>query len=191
MRNTYKLLLKVLVTSLVCQNAMATGMAVGLDNLLIQNNTNKNLTIQINSLPKDQQQMNIKANSICAINQNLMFLPEATENNNFVIMLKNNDNLNPIVIDKGGKLALASFAKLKFNYQGNVKKDQLLGYCDNKLQQNKFLSVNLTSSKDSMPVFKLKNCTKTSNFVYVINTADNKTPKNLDTNKIIICSTQN
>lgn len=191
MQNTGKLLLKVVLTGLVYKSAMATGMAVGLDNLLIQNNTNKALIMEINNLPKDKQIVNVKANSICELNQNIAFLPEQTENNSFVIMLKNGDNLNPIVIDKDGKLALASYAKLKFNYHGDVKRDQLLGYCDNKLQQNKFLSVDPENLKDSMPVFKLKGCTNSSNFVYVVNTKNGKIQKKLDISKIAKCSISN
>jgi hypothetical protein len=167
--------------------SFATGMAVGINGLYLQNNLPKPVEIQIKNLDKNAGNLILLPNSLCKIPQKLIFLPEETENNSFVIMLQN--MRDPIVMDKDGKLSLASLAKLKFTFSGKVKDYNFLGYCANKLQQSKLLSVILSSDLYSLPLFNLKNCNAETNFVYVINQNKQFKPQNtLDFTQIKPCS---
>lgn len=172
-----------------CTMVYATGMAVGIDKLYLQNTSNQTISMHIDNLDKGSQNISIPANNICKIDKKVMFLPEDVESNSFVIMLQNANILNPIVIDKEGNLALASEAKLKFKFKGNVKYYNFLGYCDSKLQQSKLLAVIVTSDLYNSPLFNLKNCNATTNFVYVFNQNKQfKAQQNIDFSKVKLCA---
>ncbi|MEN9945781.1 MAG: hypothetical protein RLZZ293_167 [Pseudomonadota bacterium] len=149
--------------------AHATGMAVSLNNLYLQNNTSQSMTIQIENLTESANKLVVPAKSICKINQSLMFLPFAEESDNFAIMVKSSNMVNPIVIDNFGLLALASDSAIKAPYSGKVKQYSLFGFCGNKLGQYKFLNVIPHTNESDAPNFELANCKTTSNFVYFIN----------------------
>lgn len=167
----------------------ATGMAVGIDKLYIQNTSKQTVKIHMDNLDKNAQNLSILANSICKIDKKIIFIPNEMENNSFVIMLQNPSMINPIVMDKEGNLALANFARLKFNFNGDVKYYNLLGYCANKIQQSKLLSVIVTSDLYNLPLFNLKNCSSNSSFVYVINQNKQfKAQNSIDFSKVKPCT---
>jgi hypothetical protein len=158
-----------LITLLAPIVANATGMAVNLQNLYLQNFTTNTTTVTISNLDQNANTFDIPSHGICKINQPIMFLPDEEESNNFVISVKTAKTSNPIVIDKFGLLALASDSALQMPSQGNVKQYSLFGFCSNKYQQYKFLNVAPHNNESSAPDFRLANCKSTSNFVYLIN----------------------
>jgi hypothetical protein len=165
-----KRLLSILIWgSLVPLTAQATGMAVGLPNLYLQNNTNQEKLVTVKNLSKEGIEFGVPAKSICRVNGPIMFQPFEEESNNFVIMVENDKNIDPVVIDKTGMLTLAHNAMIPFNYAGNVKNYSLIGYCGNKLGQYRFLEVTPRPADGGPPIFGLANCSLDSSFVYFIN----------------------
>lgn len=184
-----KLLIRIAIVSLSVNYTNATGMAVSLNNLYLQNTTSKIFKLKINNLDKNTPDILLAANSMCKINKNIMFLPSVIENNNFVIMLSNANMVNPIVIDKDSSLSLANLAKLKFRFSGDIKNYNFLGYCNNNLTQSKSLSVMANSNSNELPNFNLKNCDSDSNFVYVINQSKTFVPPSvIDFSKVKLCN---
>jgi hypothetical protein len=163
----YKLFIALSCTTLVVN---ATGLAVSLNNLYIENQDKVNIKITVPNLASDKNKFIIPAGTVCKINTPIMFLPANDSSNNFdyVITLESIKTTNSIVIDNEG-LALASYSKIKSKYMGNVKNYNLLGYCEDKLSQRKNLFVIPHDNESSMPDFRLTKCTSDSNFVYVIN----------------------
>lgn len=147
----------------------ATGLAVSMDDLYLRNNTSKTTTIQIKNLDESANKFTLPPNSMCRINQSIMFQPFEEESNNFVVMVTSPEMTNPIVIDQFGLLALASDSAIKAQYRGNVKQYSLFGFCGNKLGQYKFLNVAPHDNESAAPNFTLANCSERSNFVYFIN----------------------
>mgnify|MGYP000281737036 CR=1 FL=1 len=147
----------------------ATGLAVSMDDLYLRNNTSKTTTIQIKNLDESANKFTLPPNSMCRINQSIMFQPFEEESNNFVVMVTSPEMTNPIVIDQFGLLALASDSAIKAQYHGNVKQYSLFGFCGNKLGQYKFLNVAPHDNESAAPNFTLANCSERSNFVYFIN----------------------
>lgn len=171
--------------------AEATGMAVSLDNLYLQNNTNKSTVVQVKNLDESTNQITLPAHGICKIKQSIMFQPFSEESNNFVIMVSNDGKINPIVIDQFGLLTLASDSAIKAQYSGNVKMYSLLGFCGDQLGQYKFMNVLPHDNESAAPNFTMVNCKQSSNFVYFINDQYIKVknrPKKIDFDRVGECS---
>ncbi len=149
--------------------AGATGMAVGLPNLYLQNNTNKSTVVTIKNIAESGAQFKLAAKSICRIKGPIMFQPFEEESNNFVVMVENNGKVDPVVIDSLGTLTLAHDSILKLPSTGNVKNYSLQGFCGNKLGQYKFVNAKPEAANDGPPTFQLINCNQDSNFVYFVN----------------------
>ncbi len=149
--------------------AKATGMAVGLDSLYLQNQSATMAQVRIVNLEESVSFFKVAARSVCKVPGPIMFLPYTEENDNFVIKVMVNHNNNPVVIDKFGLLTLAQDALIKVPYSGMVKYYGLYGYCGNKLGQSKFLKVLPSAASSAAPNFLLANCAQRSNFVYTIN----------------------
>lgn len=170
--------------------AGATGMAVSVDNFYLQNNNNRATTVQIKNLDESANKIILPAHGICKVNQSIMFQPFEEESNNFVIMVSNDERVNPVVIDQFGLLALASDSAIKAPYSGKVNQYSLLGYCNNKREQYKFLNVTPHENESAAPNFVLANCQGTSNFVYFINDGYIKVknrPKKVDFSRVNNC----
>lgn len=148
----------------------ATGMAVSLQNLYLQNAASSDTTATVKNIGESGITYKLPAQSMCKISQPVMFFPFEEEKNQFVIMVETPNSKNPIVIDKFGLLSLASNAVLPFNYSGNVKYYNFAGYCGNKFNQAKSISVKPHDNESSAPDFRLANCKAGSSFVYTINT---------------------
>ncbi len=148
---------------------MATGMAVGLDNFYLNNNSLSSYQVQIGNLEESHSYFQVVPHSICRVPGPIGFLPVAAENNNFVIKVVVDHNNDPIVIDQFGLLTLAADAITKFPYSGKVKYYGLYGFCGDQLAQSKFLKVFSAPNAHAAPSFLLVNCAKSSNFVYLIN----------------------
>lgn len=149
--------------------ANATGLAVSIDNLYLQNATNQATTIQIKNLDESANKFSLPPHGMCKIDRKLMFLPFEEESNNFTIMISTEKSVNPIVIDQLGLLTLASNSAIKAPYSGNVSQYKLFGFCGNKSGQYQFLNVAPHDNESSAPDFQLVNCAGTSNYVYLIN----------------------
>lgn len=189
MKNLNLLMILVILISLSGMTG-ATGLAIGLNDLYLQNNTAKPVKLKISNLPESTNTIEVKPHAICNINQNIMFLPYPEESNNFVIMINNESIKNPIIIDQFGLLALASDSVIKADYFGPVKMHSLLGFCGNNLGQYKFLNVTPHDNESSAPNFILKNCNKDSHFVYFINDSYikvKKRPKYIDFSRVSSC----
>lgn len=163
-------ILAILATPLA---ANATGMAVNLDNLYLQNFTSNPVNVTIKNLPESANIFKVPAKSICKINQPIMFLPPdykmpPEDSASYAIMINTDNTDNPIVMDKYG-LALASDSFIKAPSSGNVSQYSLFGFCGSKYSQYKFLNVTPHDNESSAPDFRLINCKDTSNFVYFIN----------------------
>ncbi len=161
--------LQLLLLSLSPIFANATGMAVSINNLYIQNANNTATTFQIKNLPESANKFTLPAKSICKIDDTLMFQPFEEESNNFVIMVTTEQSVNPIVIDQFGLLTLASNSTIKAPYSGKVSQYKLFGFCGNKSGQYQFLNVTPHNNESDAPNFQLVNCAETSNYVYMIN----------------------
>ena len=178
------------IVGLVPLVAGATGMAVSLNDFYIQNNNNRATVVQVKNLDESANKISLPAHGICKINQSIMFQPFTEESNNFVIMVSNDERVNPVVIDQFGLLALASDSAIKAPYSGKVNQYSLLGYCDNNREQYKFLNVTPHDNESAAPNFILANCRGTSNFVYFINDGYIKVksrPKKIDFNRVSNC----
>lgn len=171
--------------------ASATGMAVSLKNLYLQNNSSKSTLITIKNLAENNNQFRLQPRSICRIDQPLMFQPFTEESNNFVIMIENKGKRDPIVIDKLGLITLAHNSKLKIPHIGQVKNYSLLGFCGNQLYQRNFLEVEPHTNTPEAPNFNLVKCAATSNFIYLISDIsikDKKYQKPINFGKIKDCA---
>lgn len=183
-------LIKFLIIALFPALTSATGMAVSLNNVYMYNNTPHSAQIQIKNLADRANLFQIPPRSVCKINTPLLFLPDASESNNFVIMVQIDQNQNSIVIDKFGLLTLAADSAIQARYAGQVKQYSLNGFCGNKLAQTKFLNVQGHDNLQSPPNFVLANCANISNFVYFINTQYVKVQhkiKSINFNQIANC----
>lgn len=149
--------------------ANAYAMAVSINDLYLQNNTDKAKTVTIQNLSKNNRRFKIAPKDICYVYHRIMFQPFAAERNSFVIMVSSAINTDPIVIDKGNTLTLAHESLLKMPYSGNVRSYNFMGYCGDKLQQYQFLHVLPHTNPINPPNFNLINCSNKSNFVYSIN----------------------
>ncbi|RTK95738.1 MAG: hypothetical protein EKK64_05940 [Neisseriaceae bacterium] len=150
--------------------ANATGLAVNLKNVYIENQDKQDVTVIIPNIDSQKNKFTIPANTMCRVTDPIMFLPAEDSDGKFDygITLETPKTKNSIVIDNDG-LALASYSKIKSDYTGNVKNYNLLGYCESKLWQRKSLNVTPHDNESAMPDFRLVKCEATSNFVYVIN----------------------
>lgn len=152
--------------------AHATGMAVNLNNLYLENFTAKDVTVTIKNLPENESQLVVPSRGICKVDKSLMFLPpEKSESDNsasYQIMISTATTNNPIVMDKFG-LAMASDSFIKAPYSGNIQQYSFSGFCGNKYTQYKFLNVTPHDNESAAPYFRLVNCNDQSNFVYLIN----------------------
>lgn len=182
--------LPLIFVSLLPVLANATGMAVSINNLYIQNATNTATTFQIKNLPESTNKFTLPAKSICKVDSTLMFQPFEEESNNFAIMITTEQSVNPIVIDQFGLLTLASNSAIKAPYSGKVSQYKLFGFCGNKSGQYQFLNVTPHNNESSAPDFQLVNCSETSNYVYLINDRYIKVkdkPKYIDFSTISSC----
>ena len=173
----------------ICANA--TGMAVTINNLYLQNSTNQETVVQIKNFAESANKVNMPARSMCKIESNIMFLPFEEESNNFVVMISTDKSVNPIVIDKFGLLALAADSAIKAPASGRVSQYRLFGFCANKYAQYQYLNVAPHDNGESAaPDFRLANCNQTSNYVYLINDqyvkVKNK-PKYIDFSRVASC----
>lgn len=151
----------------------ATGMAVSLNNLYLQNFTASDVKVTIKNLSEKANQFTIPAKGICKINQPIMFLPpdypqESGNNASYAISINTETTNDSIVMDKYG-LSLASDSFINAPYNGNVSQYRLIGFCGSKYSQYKFLNVVPHNAESGIPDFHLINCNNTSNFVYLIN----------------------
>ena len=161
---------KLLVLGFLCLPILATasGMAVSLSDLYIQNATRHSQIITIRNLPESENQFKLLANSICRIKPAIMFQPFTEESNSFVLMLESHSTRDPIVIDKNGNLTLAHAAINSFNYSGEVDAYRLFGFCGGRLRQSGSLMVVPQTNPESAPNFILANCSKVSTFIYTL-----------------------
>ncbi|RTL01509.1 MAG: hypothetical protein EKK57_04450 [Proteobacteria bacterium] len=162
-----------LIMTLLPVFAHATGMAVSLNNLYLQNFTSKPVKVKISNLSESYNQFEVPSKGICKINQQIMFLPpdypqESGNHASYAISVNTETTNNPIVMDKYG-LSLASDSFINAPYSGNVSQYRLIGFCGNKYSQYKFLNVTPHNGESGIPDFHLINCNNTSNFVYLIN----------------------
>jgi hypothetical protein len=149
--------------------AHASAMAISLGRLFVYNNTNAPVKLKIANLNESNNQFTLAAHSSCQLAGPVMFTPADQESNNFVIPMSVNEQINPIVIDQFGLITLASDAVVKMTYSSSTKQYSLLGFCDNRLSQYKFLNVKPSGGESAPPQFILNNCKQTSNFVYFVN----------------------
>lgn len=152
--------------------ANATGMAVNLNNLYLQNFTSKDVKVTIKNLPENESQLLVPSRGICKVDKDLMFLPpenpESGNSASYEIMISTPTTSNPIVMDKFG-ITMASDSFIQAHYSGNVKQYSFFGFCGDKYSQYKFLNVIPHDNESAAPDFRLVNCANQSNFVYLIN----------------------
>lgn len=181
---------QLLLLCIVPMVAGATGMAVTMSNLYLQNATSQATVVQIKNFDESANKFTVPARGMCKIESTIMFLPFEEESNNFVVMISTEKSVNPIVIDKFGLLALASASEIKANSSGNLSQYRLFGFCGNKYAQYQYLNVKPHDNESAAPDFRLVNCTQNSNYLYLINEqyikVKNK-PKYIDFSKIGNC----
>lgn len=152
---------KKIILSLFCLSTttvFATGMAVGIPNLYLSNNTQEAKSIVLNNdknltfvvFPKSACKLDVSSSD-------LMFLPTQSSvgvADSYAITLSG-EVQNKIVLNKKTGIALE-----------NTKKESLLGFCGDRI--SKIDKYELNSSGDSLPTYNLKYCSKDTSVIYSI-----------------------
>ena len=151
------------------QQTYAYAMAISLQNIILYNDTKKQVTFNALNINKTAK-INVPARSSCLINKEIFFQPNLMENKNtadFYIIFSVESQYNAIYMDEKNRLNLASKGRTTKAYSTHgLSKFNLNAICENKQINRSPISTRIINKVGSAPTIAPKYCT-TNNYNFV------------------------
>lgn len=158
----------IVISSATATTAYASGMAVTLSNIALVNNTNSPITMEIPNIANNAK-INISANSACKLDTSIMFIPNMIKgDSSFYILVKVNNEFNPIMIFPINHLELASKVKISKAYSKLSDQFSLFAMCggSNEIWQSPIHTI-VIDNKTQPPGMIPHRCTQDYLYLYV------------------------